>query len=355
MELVITFMIHQIYQFTESIVPFVTLFNRPAYIRYFNQITKLMTELGQLKLVQLRTRWVNEAYDFTPWLANNIEILNEAIGLELEVENTEVKVGPYSADILAKDTGTGRYVVIENQLEKTNHDHLGKAITYASALDASSIIWLASDFTDEHKKALDWLNDHTSDQLGFYGIKIELWQIDSSKPAIKLNVKSQPNIAARQAAKGVEELSETKKTQLEYWNQFRDLLAETKKIPSIQTPRAQYWFDVSLGKAYITLSNIYSPTENKVGVRVYIGNRLQGMYDYLLNMREEIEIELGEKLVWNPNPENQDKVILLTRDVNLQNNNEWVDSINWLVHKTVQFRKTFSRRVKAFGKSQTSL
>ena len=255
-----------------------------------------MTDLGELKLLQLRTKWINEAYDFTPWLANNIEVLSEAVGLELEVENTEVAVGPYSADILAKDTGTGKYVVIENQLEKTNHDHLGKAITYASALDASSIIWLAADFTDEHKKALDWLNDHTSDELGFYGIKIELWQIDSSKPAIKLNVRSQPNVAARQAAKSAstDELSETKKLQFEFWTQYRDALAETKQIPSIQTPRPQYWFDVSLGKSYINLSNICSPTENKVGVRVYIGNKLPGMLEYLEGMREEIEAALGE-------------------------------------------------------------
>jgi hypothetical protein len=314
-----------------------------------------MTELGQLKLVQLRAKWVNEAYDFTPWLANNIDVLSEAVGIELEVESTEVKVGPYSADILAKDTATGKYVVIENQLEKTNHDHLGKAITYASALDASSIIWLASDFTDEHKKALDWLNDHTSDELGFYGIKIELWQIDSSKPAIKLNVRSQPNILARQAAKGADELSETKKTQLEFWSLFRDALAETKKIPSIQTPRPQYWFDVSLGKSYINLSNICSPTENKVGVRVYVGNRLQGMYDYLFNMREEIETEIGEELVWNPNPENQDKVIILTLDVNLHNKNEWANAVDWLVQKTVHFRKAFSKRVKNFGKSGVSI
>ena len=111
-------------------------------------------ELGILKTVAPRQKWINEARDFTPWLSNNIEELGSALGLELEVENIEVAVGPYSADILAKDTGTGQYVVIENQLEKTNHDHLGKSITYASVLDASTIIWVATDFTPEHKKLL---------------------------------------------------------------------------------------------------------------------------------------------------------------------------------------------------------
>jgi len=132
--------------------------------------------LGKIKTVPLRSIWKNEAYDFTPWLSENITDLGEALGLELEFEDKEVSVGPYSADILAKDAGTGQYVVIENQLEKTNHDHLGKCITYSAVLNASAVIWVASDFTEEHKKALDWLNDHTSDEIAFYGVKIELIQ-----------------------------------------------------------------------------------------------------------------------------------------------------------------------------------
>src|ERR1700741_3300068 len=138
-----------------------------------------MTDFGDLKTVEVRTAWISERNEFTPWLANNIERLNKALGIELEVENTEVSVGPYYADILAKDTSTGRYVIIENQLEKTNHDHLGKAITYASVLDASAIVWIATEFTEEHKKALDWLNDHTSEEIAFYAIKLELLQIDN--------------------------------------------------------------------------------------------------------------------------------------------------------------------------------
>src|SRR5690554_541925 len=150
-------------------------------------------DFGILKTLPPRLKWNNEARDFTPWLSNNISELNKALGLELEVENTEVAVGPYSADILAKDTGTGQYVVIENQLEKTNHDHLGKAITYASVLDASTIIWIATDFTEEHKKALDWLNDHTSDQISIFGVQVELWQIDNSNAALRFNIVSKPN------------------------------------------------------------------------------------------------------------------------------------------------------------------
>ena len=124
-------------------------------------------QLGEFKRLNPRSLWANETLDFTPWLASaeNLQRLGSAIGIELELENTEVSVGPYSADILARDTGTDKYVVVENQLEKTDHDHLGKSITYASVLDASGVVWIATEFTDEHEKALTWLNDHTSDEL----------------------------------------------------------------------------------------------------------------------------------------------------------------------------------------------
>ncbi|MEL4309150.1 DUF4268 domain-containing protein [Joostella sp. CR20] len=305
--------------------------------------------LGEIKKVQLRKIWKNEAYDFTPWLADNIEQIGEAIGLELEFEDKEVSVGPYSADILAKDAGTDKFVVIENQLEKTNHDHLGKCITYASVLDASAVIWIASKFTDEHKKALDWLNDHTSDEIGFYGIKVELWQIDNSQPAVRFNVVSEPNAVVRQATKRKEqgELTDTRKTQLEFWTAFREKLVETGKVRSLQTPRPQYWFDVALGKSGINLSNTFNTDKNEIGVRVYIGNKKADEWlPYFESKKEIIETQIGSELVWNPNPENRDKVITLTKHFDLENKENWKIGIDWLAEHTIKFRETFSRIIK---------
>src|SRR3990172_778515 len=135
-------------------------------------------DLGSIVQVNVRRVWENEQSYFTPWLAcpENMALLSKAVGLELEVENIEVAVGPYSADILAKDVGSGRYVVIENQFGKTNHDHLGKLLTYASVLDARAVLWISEEFTDEHQKTLDWLNKYTTEQLEFYGVRLELWQ-----------------------------------------------------------------------------------------------------------------------------------------------------------------------------------
>jgi Domain of unknown function (DUF4268) len=306
-------------------------------------------ELGILKSITPRQKWNNEASDFTPWLANNIAELNKAIGLELEIENTEVAVGPYSADILAKDTGTGKYVIIENQLEKTNHDHLGKAITYASVLDASSIIWVATNFTEEHQKALDWLNDHTNDEISFYGVQVELWQIDDSKPAVRFNVVSRPNEAVRQAAKtkASEELSDNRKFQFEFWTRFRDKLAKTRKIPSLQTPRPQYWFDVSLGKTNIHISNTCNTDVNTVGARVYIRHHIADtMLPYLESRKEEIEKAIGQSLQWNPNPENRDLVIALYHSTDFSDTKKVDEALDWLVDYTVKFRETFSKIIQ---------
>lgn len=305
--------------------------------------------LGKIKNVQLRKIWKNEAYDFTPWLADNLDSIGEATGLELELESQEVSVGPFSADILAKDTGTDKFVVIENQLEKTNHDHLGKCVTYASVLDASAVIWIASKFTDEHKKALDWLNDHTSDEISFYGLKVELWQIDDSQPAVRFNVVSQPNIAVRQATKRKNqgELTETKKTQFEFWTAFREKLENTGKIRSLQTPRPQYWFDVALGKSGIHLSNTFNTDRHEIGVRVYIQNhQVDEWLTYFESRKDFIEASIGNELNWNPNPDNKDKVITLTKHFDLDKKENWEAALDWLVDITLKFKSTFSKVIK---------
>lgn len=306
-------------------------------------------DLGNLKSVSPRLKWNNEASDFTPWIANNIEILNSALGIELEVENIEVAAGPYSADILAKDTGTGTYVIIENQLEKTNHDHLGKAITYASVLNASLIIWIATTFTEEHQKALDWLNDHTLDEISFYGVQVELWQIDDGKPAVRFNVVSKPNQAVRQAAKNKagEELSDSRKFQLDFWTKFKDKILKTKKVASVQTPQPYYWFNISLGKSNIHISNICNTDTNIVGVRIYIGNKIADtMLPYLESHREEIEKTIGQKLVWNPNPDNRDKIIVLHHTTNFSDDSKVEDALNWLVEYTLKLREAFIPIIK---------
>ena len=151
--------------------------------------------LGKLQKVDIKTVWKTEYNHFTPWLAKeeNIAILGEELKIDLEVIEMEESVGPFRADILCKDTGTDKYVIIENQFGKTDHTHLRQIMTYASGLDAFTVIWIAENFTEEHRAALDWLNNITDENIEFFGIEIELFKIGESSPAPMFNMVSKPN------------------------------------------------------------------------------------------------------------------------------------------------------------------
>jgi hypothetical protein len=313
-----------------------------------------MTEpsLGTLRPVEPRTIWPNEAADFTPWLAHpdNINRLGEAIGLDLEVEHTEVAVGPYAADILARETAAGTYVVIENQLNRTDHDHLGKSLTYAAALGAKTVVWVAADFTPEHRKTLDWLNDNSVEDLSFFGVQVELWAVDQSKPAVRFNVVTRPTELLR-TSKVVSnaELTPTRRLQLEWWTAFRDALLSAKAIPSAQSPRPQYWYNIALGKQGFHLSATANVDECIIGVRVYMMHRYGGevALNQLLESRAKIEQAVGEPLIWNPNPATSDKVILLQRKADIRIKDQWPEDLKWMVDAVVRLRKVFAPRIKA--------
>jgi len=196
-------------------------------------------QLGNLEPVDLRTVWPDEARDFTPWLAQeeNLRRLSDALGLELELDRVEVAVGPYSADLVATDASSNTKVVIENQLEKTNHDHLGKILTYASGLEARILIWLARKFTEEHRQTFDYLNECTSGRLRLYGVEVEVLRIGDSLPAPHFRLVSSPNdylAATHIASAGI---SDTKSLYMEFWTAFRDFCRAEGESFSLQTPR----------------------------------------------------------------------------------------------------------------------
>jgi hypothetical protein len=207
--------------------------------------------LSTLERVELRHAWERESEDFTPWLAQaeNIEMLGEELGLDLEVEAQEKNVGLFRADILCKDTATGNWVLIENQLAKTDHVHLGQLLTYAAGLQAVTIVWVAERFCDEHRAALDWLNEITDDRFSFFGLEIELWRIGTSPVAPKFNIVSKPNDWTKGAGGTVQVVdSPTGQLQLEYWTALREAAKQLKSFLKMQTPRPQAWSDVSLGR-----------------------------------------------------------------------------------------------------------
>lgn len=306
-------------------------------------------QLGKLTYLKLSERWPHEERDFTPWLCEeeNLNALAGELGLELQFERAEVPVGPYCADILAKDA-SGAVVVIENQFHKSNHDHLGKLLTYGATLGASVVIWIAEEFSEEHQKAVEWLNERTNDELALYAVQPELFRIDDSNPAVRFRVIGRPNQTVKNAATTARgELSEAQQLQLEFWTQFQNLLLERRIVASAQTPRPQYWFDVPLGRSNIHLSNILSTTDGKLGIRVYLNNRVADRaLEQLMVERQALEAEIGSPLVWNPNPDNRDKIIALFRSIEPDNRAAWPEYLDWLANMTGRFRAAFSPRVR---------
>ena len=189
-----------------------------------------ITDLGRLEPVDLRKVWPNEETDFTPWLADqsNLEILAEALGMPLEFVEREKAVGPYSADMLCRDSDDGTRVVVENQLGPTDHDHLGKLLTYAAHLGARVVVWIAKSFTDQHRAALDWLNEVSETGTRFFGLEIEVWRIGDSMAAPKFNVVARPNDWTRERDKT--ELTATQRMQLDFWKGFEEFVARNGTV-----------------------------------------------------------------------------------------------------------------------------
>lgn len=310
----------------------------------------MKVDLGDIRKIPMQDLWKHEELDFTPWLATeeNISRLADSIGMELQVEGIEVPVGPFTADILAKDP-SGAYVVIENQFGRTDHDHFGKMLTYAATLGATTVVWVAERFTDEHRKAIEWLNEHTTDEVSLFAVEAELWVIDSSRPALRFNVLSEPTEIARQAAaaKSGGTITEAQRLQLEFWTSFRDLLLQRKVVPSAQSARPQYWFDVSVGRSNFTISSMANTTEGRIGTRLYLSNKIADVaLKQLEQDRIQIEQEIGEPLSWNPNPDKRDKVIMLSRLADLEDRAKWPEYCEWLVDRVARFRKAFGPRVR---------
>lgn len=218
----------------------------------------MKTSLGTIKKIDdLRSVWPHEAHDFSKWLAKeeNLTLLSETIGIDIVLEELESAVGGFNVDLYATEEGTGRKIIIENQLEDTNHDHLGKIITYASGKGAEVIVWIVKRARDEHRLAVEWLNQHTDSNIGIFLLEIELWQINDSPYAPKFNIVERPNDWAK-SVKAVEGVSDTKKLQMEFWQAFADYaFANTDFAQQFKKRKAQpqHWYDLALGRSVYRL------------------------------------------------------------------------------------------------------
>ncbi len=305
--------------------------------------------LGTLKEIKdLRMVWPHEALNFTPWLSKeeNLNVLADAVGLEITLDETESSVGDFSVDIFACETGTDRKIIIENQLEETNHDHLGKLITYASGKSADIIIWVVKRAREEHRAAIEWLNNHTDDKIGFFLVEIKLFQIGESAIAPKFEVIEKPNDWTKEIKKQTNS-SPILQARLDYWMAFNDYAYESvafSKEFSKRKATTDHWMTLSVGSSSynITISQIRK--YKHLLVEWFIVDD-KNLYNALYLRKNEIEAEMGIELEWNELPEKKASRIIAIHDVDFENKDEWKKHFDWIMDTAVKMKKAFKKYI----------
>lgn len=309
-------------------------------------------KFGKLEKVDLRELWNGEASDFTPWLSQeeNIAELGEAIGMELEVQEQEQRVGLFRADILCRNVVTDHFVLIENQLERTDHTHLGQLMTYAAGLDAVTIIWIARNFAEEHRAALDWLNNITDESINFFGIEIEAYRIGESLPAPSFNIVAKPNDWTRSVKISTSsgKITDTKQLQLEYWETMKKYFEDSGTFLRCPKVKPQHWMNFSLGRSNFWLSAICSVKSNFIRIDLNIaGEDAKNKFN---NLRQKHELDskavFGESIIWDELPEAKQSIVQLRREAYVKNKNTWEEQHEWFRIHLEKLDKYFRNKIK---------
>lgn len=295
-------------------------------------------ELGKLEKVELRDIWKHEALDFTKWLAKeeNIAILSKELGIDIEVLETEMNVGRYNVDIFAKDSVSDKKIIIENQLENTNHDHLGKLLVYSAGLDANIAIWIVKDVNEEHKQAVEWLNENTFDNINIFLVKVELWKIGNSLVAPKFQIVCEPNNWTKLLReKSYDDISGIKLENLNYWRGFVDYSKSIDKTFITQKPSTHNWYVIRVGSSDYKISLLYNANLNSVKCQFIVLNK--EIYKELENVKDKINLEIPN-LEWDYLEERKiDKISLSYNNVSSDLDN----SYSWLLENAIKFKEVF--------------
>jgi hypothetical protein len=302
--------------------------------------------LGKLKKVDVREAWKHEAKDFTKWLSQeeNLRLLGNEIGYDIVLIKTEAECGDFSVDILAEDEGTSKKIIIENQLEITNHDHLGKLITYASGHVASIAIWVVTNVREEHRKAIDWLNDHTDDDVEFYLVQMELLQIDESPYAPHFEIICKPNDWARSVKESTSQgaMSGIGADQFEFWTQFKAYAIQNRTALRLQKPSPRHWTNIGIGNSQAGISLTVNSNKGLIAAELYIPDNKE-LYAKLLAHKSEIETDLGSPAEWMELPSKKASRIKVSTSGDFNAKEKWNDYFKWLLTEAEKFYRTFPK------------
>ncbi len=265
-----------------------------------NELGRPIPELGKIEQVEVRGIWLNEAHDFTPWLADRLDLLGDALGMELDFIQREAAVGPFSLDILAQNRTTGEKVAIENQLEWTDHTHLGQILVYAAGYDARTVIWVTPHFQEEHRAAIDWLNHWTPEEIAFFGVEVSAIKIGESLPAPVFRPVAFPNDWSKQAQQKTAASSPDHEKQLQFFVPLRDRLERSGAVSKVYTQHGLPSV-IRSGLPYTT----YGIERYRERVSVYLwinagnGESTNRIFDALEGDSTAIQAAIEAKWVWD--------------------------------------------------------
>ena len=312
----------------------------------------IKVELGKIKPEDdLRKVWEKEDRDFTPWLAEkeNIKLLSETLGMDLVLEGTEeqIGVGLFKADIVCQDMNSKTRVLIENQLERSDHTHLGQILTYAAGLDSTIIVWVSPRFTEDHRAALDWLNEISNEEIQFFGLEIKLWQIGHSLLAPHFDIVSRPNDWTRGIRRSVAD-TPLQKLHREYWANLNQVLNDSKgPVKGNLKPQPDNWMAYSIGRAGFNLIATINSQSKWIRTELYIMNNKDG-YQKLEEQKEDIKKRLDDDLKWEEAiSEGENSRISCSKDADINNEDDWKNQHKWLAKKLNEFHKVFANRIKS--------
>lgn len=303
-------------------------------------------ELGTIQNVALRSLWPGEATHFTPWLAQNLEILGQKLGMDLELVATEASAGDFSADIIARDLSSNKLVVIENQFGGTDHKHLGQLLTYSSVLGAGAVVWIAETIRPEHKTAIDFLNQNLKESLSLYAIEASAIRIDGSKPAFVLTLVSLPSEATLTTSTVGQEPSETKEKYRSYFQELIDDLRNTHRFTNARAGQPQNWYTFASDNSKLYRYSVSFSQGGKVRVEIYIdcGDKAKNeeLFDCLLQSKVQIESEIGTELSWERLDNRRACRIAAYRDGDIDMDSDVLSEIKgWMIQNLLRFKSVF--------------
>ncbi len=304
--------------------------------------------VGRLKRVPAHHIWSKEEKDFTPWLKENIDILGETLGMKLTIVGREADVGEhFEADLLAEGP-EGDYVVIENQFGRSDHDHLGKLVTYLTNLEAKTAIWICEDPQPEHIEAIEWLNKNTPSDVAFYLIKLEVFQIDNSPPAPHFSIISQPSKQIKEAGAMKGELAERHVKRIEFWKQLFEKSRRKTDLFSNVSPSKECWINTGAGKT--GLGYVYVILMNSARIELYIdtgdANKNKKIFDELNKRKQEIETDFGGELEWQRlDNKRASRIAKTVVNKGLEDVDDWPLIQDQMIDAMIRFEKALAKHI----------